>query len=130
MHLPCISDLRMGWGTYKASYLFVKLSTLLIIAVLDPNNCLFRNASRNTVSLVRQIILVFAMSGFLLIQSLLSPFLDPVYNASEWVSRVGYVTFAVLGLVTTLKIPMGVKAALSGPVLYMYVCKIFERLLP
>ena len=115
----------MGWGTYKASYLLVKLTTLLTVAVLNSNNCLFRNANPNTVSLIRQIILVFAMSVFLLVQSILSPFLDPVYNASEWVSRVGYVAFAILGLVATLDLPTGVKNALNGPVLYAYVCNVY-----
>lgn len=119
----------MGWATYSSFYLFVKLSTLLIVAVLDSNNCLFRNANRNTISLARQGILVFAMSCFLVIQSVLAPFLDPVDNASEWVSRVGYITFAVLGLGVALNIPMGVKYALSGPVLYMLVLYVHKELL-
>jgi hypothetical protein len=109
----------MGWATYSSFYLFVKLSALLIVAVLDPNNCLFRNVNHNTVSLVRQGILVFAMACFLVVQSVLAPFLDPVNNASEWISRTGYVTFAALGLAAALNLPMSVKDALNGPILYM-----------
>ncbi|KAF8521485.1 hypothetical protein JB92DRAFT_3082021 [Gautieria morchelliformis] len=101
-------DLRMGWGTYRAFHLLVKFTTLLIVGVLDSDNCLFRNANRNTVSVVRQAILLFAMSSYLVAQSVLSPFLDPVWNASEWVSAACYVAFAALGLAATLNLPIGV----------------------
>lgn len=111
----------MGWGTYASSYLFVKFSALLIVALLDSKNCLFRNVNPTTVSLIRQSILLFAMSCFLVVQSVLTPFLDPVNNASEWVSRAGYVAFAVLGLAAAFNLPIGIKNALNGPVLYMYV---------
>ncbi|KAF8585532.1 hypothetical protein K439DRAFT_1560810 [Ramaria rubella] len=110
---------RMGWGTYESSYLFVKLSALLIVAFIDPNNCVLRNSNRNTVSIVRQAVLLFAMALFLLLQSILTPFLDPVNNASEWISRVGYVAFATLGLTAALNIPASVKNALNGPILYI-----------
>jgi hypothetical protein len=61
------------------------------------------------------------MLSFLLIQSFLTPFLDPVNNASEWISRAGYVAFAVLGLAAALDLPENVKNALNGPILYMCV---------
>lgn len=121
-HYP-LTDLRRGWGIYKSFYLFVKLSTLLVVAVLYSDNCLFRNANRNTLPIIRQSILVFAMCCFLLVQSFLSPFLDPVNNASEWISRVGYVAFAVIGLTAALDLPSGVKNALDGPLLYMCVSR-------
>ncbi|KAF5390251.1 hypothetical protein D9757_002979 [Collybiopsis confluens] len=33
------SGFRRGWGTYESTYLFAKLSTLVIVAIIDPDNC-------------------------------------------------------------------------------------------
>jgi hypothetical protein len=121
-------DLRRGWGTYRVYHLLVKLTTLLTVAVLNSDNCLFRNANRNTVSVVRLAILVFAMSSYLITQSVLSPFLDPVWNASEWVSGAFYVAFAALGLAVTLNLSTGAEHALNGPMLYTYVSYVHENI--
>jgi hypothetical protein len=48
------ADFRRQWGTYQSTYLLAKLSILLIIAVIDPDNCLFRTLPRNNVGIVRQ----------------------------------------------------------------------------
>ncbi|KAG9222767.1 hypothetical protein CCMSSC00406_0004681 [Pleurotus cornucopiae] len=96
---------RRGWGTYQSTYLFAKLSTLFIIAVIDSNNCLFRTVSRTWLPIVRQILLLASTIGFFVAQCLLAPFLDPVNNASEWVSRLNYLTTAAVALGVALKIP-------------------------
>jgi len=96
---------RRGWATYVSIYLFAKLSTLIIIAVIDPNNCLFRNAPRHIVPVVRQVLLLVAAVGFFIAQIVLAPFLDPVNNASEWTSRLNYVTTATTALLLNLDIP-------------------------
>lgn len=99
------SGFRRGWATYESIYLFAKLSTLVIIAVIDPDNCLFRSASRVTIPIARQVLLLVATIGFFLAQCTLSPFLDPVNNASEWTSRLNYVTTATTALAITLDVP-------------------------
>ncbi|KAF9457057.1 hypothetical protein BDZ94DRAFT_1203376 [Collybia nuda] len=96
---------RRGWGTYESSYLFAKLSTLVIIAVIDPDNCLFRSFSRSRMILVRQIFLLISTIGFFLAQCIFAPFLDPVNNASEWTSRLNYITTAIVALVVVFHIP-------------------------
>lgn len=112
-------DYRRGWATYEATYLFAKLIALLIVAVVDPNNCLFRTLPQQGVQVARQIILLATMVGFFLLQCFRAPFLDPVSNASEWTSRMNYVLTALIALLVALNVPG--KSALSGVVTYMYV---------
>ncbi|KAJ7225550.1 hypothetical protein GGX14DRAFT_421095 [Mycena pura] len=99
------SGFRRNWATYEAIYLFAKLSALLTVAVIDSDNCLFRTLSRTVVPIVRQVLLVLLTLGFFTAQCLLGPFLDPVNNASEWMSRLNYVTTAALALAVALNIP-------------------------
>jgi hypothetical protein len=110
---------RRQWGTFQSTYLLAKLSTLLIIAVIDPDNCLFRTLSRNGLAIGRQIVLLVAMFAFFLVQCFLAPFLEPVNNASEFTSRINYVLTAALSLGVALNIPG--KDLLTGPLLYLYV---------
>ena len=87
-------------------YLFAKLTTLLLTAVVSPDNCLFRNIpSRDNVAVARQILLVLAMLVFFIMQCVFAPFLDPVNNASEWFSRLNYVLTSATSLAVALDIP-------------------------
>ncbi|KAH7104776.1 hypothetical protein BKA62DRAFT_693377 [Auriculariales sp. MPI-PUGE-AT-0066] len=112
------SDFRRQWAAYKSIYIWAKLSTLLTVAFLDPNNCVFRDSNRDTINIVRQAVLVVAMLGFFLVQCFLAPFNDPVSNASEWISRLNYFTTSGVGLLVALEVPG--KDFLNGPVLYAY----------
>ena len=100
-------------------YLFAKLTALLIVAVVDPNNCLFRTLPRQGVEVSRQIILLLAMIAFFLVQCLMAPFSDPVGNASEFTSRMNYVSTATIALLVVLKVPG--QSALNGWILYLWV---------
>jgi hypothetical protein len=100
-------------------YLVVKLSTLLIIALCDPTNCIVGTTPERTVLIARQTILILVMTGFLTLQTILGPFIDPVSNASEWTSRAGYLITSLLGIGNVLS--EETKAILQGPVLYTYV---------
>lgn len=111
------SDFRRRWGTYKSVYLWAKLSALLIVAVVSADNCAFRNFNRGMIDLVRQSILTTSMLVWFLIQCFLAPFIDPIYNASEWTSRANYLITSGIGLLVALDVPG--KGVLSGPVLYM-----------
>ncbi|KAG8849341.1 hypothetical protein FRB96_000877 [Tulasnella sp. 330] len=131
------NDYRRTWGAYRSIVLLMKLVALLIIAIIDPNNCkgttmlsrlmlrgpkeaasgLFRNSSRTAVTTIRQSILLATMIIALIIQSILGAFIDPVSNASEWTSRAGYVATSLLGLITALK--PSTTTLLTGPVLYV-----------
>lgn len=108
---------RRGWSTYEAIALLAKLTALLLTATVDPDNCLFRNLSRERVAISRQILLLLAMLGFFLVQCFLAPYLDPVNNASEWTSRVNFVVTSAVSLGVALNIPG--RHALEGPVLYV-----------
>ncbi|KAI0322650.1 hypothetical protein OF83DRAFT_1048810 [Amylostereum chailletii] len=110
-------DFRRGWASYESVYLLSKLSALLIIAVIDPNNCLFRTLPQTRVLLVRQIILLVATLAFFTSQCIYAPFLDPVNNASEWMSRLNYVLTSLVALLVTLDIPG--QSVIKGPILYI-----------
>ncbi len=110
---------RRGWATYESTYLFAKLTTLLLTAVISPDNCVFRHASRDKVNAARQILLLIAMLIFFGIQCVFAPFLDPVNNASEWFSRLNYVLTSAVSLAVAFKIPG--EDILNGPVLYVCV---------
>ena len=112
-------DFRRGWANYESVTLFAKLTTLLLTAIIDPNNCLFRSFDRTHVSVARQILLLLAMLAFFLVQCILAPFLDPINNASEWTSRLNYVLTSALSLAIALNVPG--QSFLNGPLLYMYV---------
>ncbi|KAI0032741.1 hypothetical protein K488DRAFT_78307 [Vararia minispora EC-137] len=108
---------RRGWATYESIYLLAKLSALLIIAVIDPNNCLFRTLPSQTVMLIRQCTLLAGTVVFFTMQCLFTPFLDPLGNASEWMSRFNYVLTSIISLLVVLGIPG--KDIIGGPVLYV-----------
>ncbi|KAF5385209.1 hypothetical protein D9615_001490 [Tricholomella constricta] len=99
------SGFRRGWGTYESTYLGAKLSTLFIIAVIDPDNCLFRSLSRSHLPIVRQVLLLVCTIGFFVAQCIFAPFLDPVNNASEWTSRLNYLSTSTVALIVVFDIP-------------------------
>lgn len=96
---------RRGWGSYESVFLLAKLTTLLITAVIDPQNCLFRTLSSKWVAVARQIILLLAMLVYFILQGVFAPFLNPVNNASEWISRLNYVLTSAVALGVALDIP-------------------------
>lgn len=112
-------DYRRSWGTYKSLYLIIKLVALLTVAVIDPDNCLFRNQSRSSVNVIRQGILLAETTVALVMQSTLAPFIDPASNASEWTSRACYVATSLLGLLAAIDINRA--SLLTGPILYVLV---------
>ncbi|KAJ7487562.1 hypothetical protein B0H11DRAFT_2013877 [Mycena galericulata] len=99
------SGFRRNWGTYESFYLFAKLTALLIVAVIDSDNCFFRTLSRTAVPIARQVLLLLLTLGFFITQCVIGPFLNPTNNASEWVSRLNYVTTAALSLAVALDVP-------------------------
>lgn len=110
---------RRGWASYEAIYLFAKFSALLIVAVIDPNNCLFRTLNSRHVLVIRQTVLLIGTIIFFAMQCFLTPFLDPIGNASEWMSRLNYVLTTILALLVALDVPG--QNIYDGPVLYAYV---------
>nr|GAT44157.1 predicted protein [Mycena chlorophos] len=111
------SGYRRNWATYQPISLFARLGALLTVAVIDSNNCLFRNSSRTAVPIVREVFLVVFSLGFFVAQCILAPYVDPVNNASEWMSRLNYVLTAVLALLVVLNVPG--EAILDTYVLYV-----------
>ncbi|KAH9936996.1 uncharacterized protein B0H18DRAFT_925256 [Fomitopsis serialis] len=99
------SGFRRGWGTYECVFLLAKLTTLLITAVIDPGNCLFRTLSSKWVAVARQIVLLLAMLVYFILQGIYAPFLNPINNASEWFSRLNYVLTSAVALGVALNIP-------------------------
>lgn len=94
----------------------MKFTTLLIIAVIDPNNCFFRSFPQTRVVVIRQVLLLIVTVVFFAIQWTFSPFLDPVNNASEWMSRLNYVLTSLVALLVALNVPGN--NFIGGPILY------------
>lgn len=95
----------------------MKFSALVIITIINPDNCLFRSLTRFYVSVTREAMLVGVMFAFFLLQCFRAPFMNPVNNASEWISRLNYVLTALVGLGVAADMPG--QDILNGPVLYM-----------
>lgn len=97
-------------------YIAAKLSLLLIVALANPSNCILRTVPERTVLAIRQSLLIILTAGFLILQTLAGPFIDPVSNASEWTSRAGYLATSILGVGNIFG--GEAKSILQGPVLY------------
>ena len=69
--------------------------------------------------MTREAVLVCAMFGFLVLQCFLGPFVEPINNAGEWISRLNYCLTAIVGLLVALNVPG--QSIINGPVLYMCV---------
>lgn len=86
------------------------------MALVSPDNCLFRTLSRTHLAVIRQVLIMITMCAFLLVQCFIAPFVDPVNNASEFTSRINYVATSALSLGVALDIPG--QSLLTGPLLY------------
>ena len=68
-------------------------------------------------SIAREAILVAAMAVFFLLQCFIVPFVHPIDNASEWVSRLNYLLTAAIGLAVAAQVRSS--DVLQGPILMM-----------
>lgn len=93
-----------------------------MIAVIDTDNCLFRSLPPMAVTVTRQVLLLISTIGFFIVQCIFAPFLDPVNNASEWMSRLNYVMTSATALAIALDIPG--KQIIGTYVLYRYISRI------
>jgi len=100
-----LSGFRRSQATYISNIIAAKLGALLIIAVIDSDNCLFRSFDRMRVTVARQSLLVAFSLCFLILHSFSAPFANPVDNASEWTSRINYVSTSLTALVVALNTP-------------------------
>jgi hypothetical protein len=110
-------EFRRGWATYESWYLFAKFVALLIVAVLSPDNCLFRTLPRQRVAVVRQAVLLGATTFFFVVHCAVAPFLNPINNASEFSSRMNYVSTTLLAMLVAIQVKGS--SAFDGWVLYL-----------
>ncbi|ORY68070.1 hypothetical protein BCR35DRAFT_326470 [Leucosporidium creatinivorum] len=110
-------EYRRPWASFKALYMLIKLVNVLLIVIIQKNNCAFRSYSSIYLGVVRQGSLVAFMSLFLLSMRASKPFADVISNTSDMVSRIGYVVIAVIGLLVALDVKG--EEALGGPVLIL-----------
>jgi hypothetical protein len=68
-------------------------------------------------SITSESILVAAMTAFFLLQCFIAPFVHPIDNASEWVSRLNYLLTASIGLAVAAQAHSS--DILQGPILMM-----------
>jgi hypothetical protein len=105
-------------------YLFWKLSALIIVTIISPNNCLFRSLSRGPLAIAQASFLLAAMLLFFVLQCVWAPCINVVSNANEFTSRLNYVLTALISLLVVLDVPG--KDIINGVVLYMSVRYIFH----
>ncbi|PRQ70885.1 hypothetical protein AAT19DRAFT_11042 [Rhodotorula toruloides] len=98
-------DYRRPWACFRSIYLVVKLINVLLVVLIQKNNCAFRSFSTTYLSVIRQGCLFAFMCLFCILSAFSSPFLDIPSNSSDLVSRLGYVILAMLGLLAAVKIP-------------------------
>lgn len=111
---------RRRCGGYRAYYLLVKLSVLVVVAVFSKDNCLFRSVlPRATIEVIRQGVLLFFLLIWLAVQVVLRPFNDLNGNASEVVSRSTYIAVTLVGLLVALDVRGS--SFLNTYVLYLWV---------
>ncbi|BGP65895.1 hypothetical protein NBRC10512_004184 [Rhodotorula toruloides] len=98
-------DYRRSWACFRSIYLVVKLINVLLVVLIQKDNCAFRSFSATHLSVIRQGCLFAFMCLFCVLSAVSSPFLDIPSNSSDLVSRFGYVILAMLGLLAAVKIP-------------------------
>ncbi|BGP35334.1 hypothetical protein JCM10296v2_007170 [Rhodotorula toruloides] len=98
-------DYRRPWACFRSIYLLVKLVNVLLVVLIQKNNCAFRSYNTTYLSVIRQGCLFAFMCLFCVLSAFSSPFLDIPSNSSDLVSRFGYVILAMLGLLAAVKIP-------------------------
>ncbi|BGP51645.1 hypothetical protein JCM10450v2_007595 [Rhodotorula kratochvilovae] len=89
---------------YRGALVF-KLVNVLLVVLIQKNNCVFRSYGETYLSVVRQGSLLTFMALFCLASALSSPYLTRISNSSDIVSRVGYVFLSLLGLLAALSLP-------------------------
>lgn len=89
---------RRRWGAFRAYYLVMKLSVLVVVALVSKDNCIFSrtNVSRAMLEVVQQGVLLFFLSIWLAVQIALKPFHDSNGNISEIVSRSSVVLSIII----------------------------------
>ncbi|GAA6052609.1 hypothetical protein JCM3770_006400 [Rhodotorula araucariae] len=98
-------DYRKRWAAFRSIYLAFKLVNVLLVVLIQKNNCVFRSYGQTYLSVVRQGSLLSFAALFCLASALSSPYLTRISNSSDIVSRVGYVFLALLGLLAALSLP-------------------------
>ena len=87
-----------------------------------------RDSGETYLSVVRQGSLLAVMALFCLASALSSPYLTRISNSSDIVSRVGYVFFAMLGLLAALSLPGTDPAVVTtNIVVYGLKCVLLEH---
>ncbi|GJN94294.1 hypothetical protein Rhopal_007368-T1 [Rhodotorula paludigena] len=92
-------DYRKRWA------LLFKLVNVLLVVLIQKNNCLLRTYTTLYLSIVRQGCLLAFMALFCILSAWSSPYLTLISNSSDLISRIGFVLFALLGLLAALSIP-------------------------
>ncbi|GAA5865770.1 hypothetical protein JCM8547_002772 [Rhodosporidiobolus lusitaniae] len=98
-------EYRYRWAAFRSIFLAVKLVNVLLVVLVDKNNCALRSFTTSYLDLVRQGSLLAFMGCYFGLSAWSSPFLDLPSNSSDLVSRVGYTLLAMLGLLAALGVP-------------------------
>lgn len=91
---------RRPYAAFKAVYLVIKLSTVIIVVIFSEDNCVFYQKSATVVGLFRQSFILLFTSIFFLVKT--DPFISSITNSSDNLSRFSFVVVAFFGLVAIL----------------------------
>ncbi|KAJ1968787.1 hypothetical protein IWQ62_001032 [Dispira parvispora] len=87
---------------HKAVVMFNKFIYLIITVLVSKDNCVFRDAPRHTLDIVRQVLIALYSTGLLIMHWQVQPFLSTSQNLSEFISRIAQLLTGYLGLITVM----------------------------
>jgi hypothetical protein len=93
-----------GWSRYKVFIMATKFLAVTLVVIISKDNCLFHRYPRQTVELVRQVLVIILNIGLLGIHLRTQAFLSPAQNNSETSSRIGQLLVAIIGVLVVLNV--------------------------
>ncbi|KPV73435.1 uncharacterized protein RHOBADRAFT_55175 [Rhodotorula graminis WP1] len=121
-------DYRRKWAAFRSIYLIFKLVNVILVVLIQKNNCLFREYGETYLSVVRQGCVLGLVALFCIASAISSPYLTRISNSSDIVSRIGYVFLALLGLLSALSAP-GTDPAVIAVNVVVYSLNIYFTLI-
>lgn len=118
------------WSGYKVLIMGAKFLTIVVVVVVSKDNCLLRHHPRQVIEAIRQGLLIFLTSLFLLVHWRFSPYLTREENLSQAWSRATQVFTAILLLpyvlghgISVIPILLIVTTSLAGIIIAYYILR-------
>ncbi|RKP11495.1 hypothetical protein BJ684DRAFT_21931, partial [Piptocephalis cylindrospora] len=118
------------WSGYKVFIMAAKFLAVVVVVVVSKDNCLLRHHPRHIIEAIRQGLLIFLTSIFLLVHWRFSPYLTREENLSQTWSRGTQVFTSILLLpyvlghgTSVIPILLIVSTSLAGVIIAYYILR-------